>query len=186
MKKKYKLCVIGTSSGGFTALTALIPSFPKNLYPVVIVIHQSETSDNFLVEYLNEKSNMHVKEAESSEKILDGNVYIAPPGYHLLIESDQTLSFSKEEPINFSRPSIDVLFESAAVAYQNRVIGVLLTGANSDGSAGLLCIKEKGGLTIVQDPTTAEAATMPLSAINLMKVDKILNLEDMVTFLVSL
>ncbi|MCS5708829.1 chemotaxis protein CheB [Candidatus Berkiella cookevillensis] len=184
--KKYKAIVIGTSFGGFSVLNNIIPQFPKNFIPIIIVIHLKEDAKSIIAEYLNESSMMQVKEADLGETIQEGVVYIAPPGYHLLIEHDFTLSLSSEGAVNFSRPSIDVLFESAAVAYQSHLIGILLTGANSDGCKGLQSIQKRGGLTIVQDPQTAEAPEMPQAALNMLKIDHILSVDALVPFLRAL
>jgi two-component system chemotaxis response regulator CheB len=138
-----------------------------------------------LIEILNDKSNITIKEADEKEKIEKRTVYIAPPNYHLMIERNKTFSLSIDELVNYARPSIDVLFESAANAYKNKLIGVILTGSNSDGTAGLKKIKEYGGLTIVQDPKTAESAYMPASAIAAIKPDYILSLEDIINLLIK-
>ena len=124
-----------------------------------------------------------VKEVEDGEPIQPGYVYLSPPNYHLMAERKQTLSLSTDSPVNFSRPSIDVLFESASRVYEDKLIGILLTGANKDGSKGLACIHEQGGLTIVQDPNTAESPFMPLAAIEAVKVDYILPEEKIGTLL---
>jgi two-component system chemotaxis response regulator CheB len=186
MKHNYEAVVIGTSSGGLAALSAIIPSLPKDFMPVIIIQHMSEDTENYLPIYLQTISKMHVKEAELNEKIVSGTVYISVPGYHILIEPDHTIAFSIDEKVHFARPSIDVLFESAADAYQDKLIGIILTGANADGSTGLKSIKEAGGLTIVQDPTSAEAAYMPQAAIDATTVDYILTLPQIRDFLIGL
>ena len=180
----YRVVVIGTSAGGFDALrqmfTGLDQSFPL---PVLIVQHMSPGSDDFMARSLNSICGLHVKEAEEKEKIYPGNIYIAPANYHLMVEEDETLSLSTDAKVNFCRPSIDVLFESAADVYHERLIGVILTGANSDGARGLLRIKENGGLTIVQDPVTAEVDIMPRSALNLFGVDYVLPVAKIMPFI---
>ena len=132
---------------------------------------------------MSESCKSRVKQADEKEKIVPAMIYIAPPNYHLLVEDDRTFSLSVDELVNFSRPSIDVLFESAADAYGKRLIGIILTGANSDGSNGLKKIKECGGMAIVQDPESSEADTMPRAAIKATKVDYVLPLEEIGTFL---
>ncbi|MBF0518165.1 MAG: chemotaxis protein CheB, partial [Nitrospirae bacterium] len=121
---------------------------------------------------------LKVKYAEDKEKIQNGFIYIAPPDYHLLIEDDKTFSLSVDPRVNYSRPSIDVLFETAADAFTKHCFGIILTGANSDGSVGLKRIKERGGTTIVQNPESAQYPAMPLAAINESTVDYILNLPE--------
>ncbi len=175
---KYKVVVIGSSAGGMDALRILLAALPKTFaLPILIVQHLSATSDSFLANYLNTQCQLRVKEADEKEKIYHGTVYLAPPNYHLLVEDDETLSLSVEEKVNYARPSIDVLFESAAYAFGKGVIGIVLTGANTDGSRGLSIIKQLGGIAIVQDPDRASVDTMPRAAIAATKVDYILSLE---------
>ena len=128
---------------------------------------------------------MPVEEPEDKDPIIQGHIYIAPPDYHLLVEYG-SFSLSTEEPVIFARPSIDVLFESAAESYGEKAIGVILTGANSDGSHGVAAIKTHGGLVIVQDPVTAEAPAMPESAIKATQIDRILPLSEISPFLVKI
>jgi two-component system chemotaxis response regulator CheB len=183
---KYEAIVIGVSSGGMNAMKVLFALLPKDFnIPIIIVQHMGASSDSQLIEILNDKSNITIKEADEKEKIEKRTVYIAPPNYHLMIERNKTFSLSIDELVNYARPSIDVLFESAANAYKNKLIGVILTGSNSDGTAGLKKIKEYGGLTIVQDPKTAESAYMPASAIAAIKPDYILSLEDIINLLIK-
>ena len=142
-----------------------------------------EDSDGLMTQHLNSLSAVLVKEAEDKEPIQPGILYIAPPGYHLLIEENRSFSLSVDPKVNYTRPSIDVLFDSAADVYEDRVIGVILTGANSDGSRGLGRIKERGGLAIAQDPASAEAAYMPGAAINTNHIDHFLKLQEIGPFL---
>ena len=178
--------VVGVSAGGLRALTQILPKLPKG-YPLAILIvqHRHRDSDNFLIEHLNELSSVCVKEAEPGEAILPAHVYIAPAGYHLLVERDKTLSLSIDPPVNFSIPSIDVLFQSAATCYKSRLVGLILTGANSDGSQGLKLVKDYGGFAIVQAPNTAEVDVMPRAAIDLVDVDKVVPLEELGAFLIQ-
>lgn len=127
-----------------------------------------------------------MKEAEDGENIQPGIVYIAPANYHLLVEKDRNLSLSVDRQVNYSRPAIDVLFETASWAYQKTLVGILLTGASNDGSLGLRSIQEQGGMTVVQDPSTAVAPFMPQSALDLIKVDHLLSLEKISTLLRNL
>lgn len=184
---RFEAVVIGVSAGGLNALSAIIPLLPRDFsLPVIIVQHLHPYADDYLAHYLNEKGQLLVKYAEEKENIAAGVVYLAPPNYHLLIEDNKTFSLSIEGPVNYARPSIDVLFESAADVYGPGLIGIILTGANYDGSQGLKRIKEMGGLTIVQDPRTAEMDSMPKAAIAITKVDHILPLEQIGHFLADL
>lgn len=178
-KIPYDAIVIGTSAGGLDALGIILPGLdPRMPVPILIVQHISASSDSFIVTYFNRLCSLSVKEAEEKELLIPGSVYFAPPDYHVLVENDGTISLSNEEKVNYSRPSIDVLFETASWAYGNRLIGIILTGANWDGAAGLEQIKENGGLTIVQDPKTAAVARMPESAMERFRPDYILPVEE--------
>ena len=166
------------------ALGEIIPELPKDFkVPVIVVQHISADSGDYLPKRLNRISAIRVKEAQENAAILPGTVYIAPAGYHLLIEDDKSFALSGEPPVNYTRPAIDVLFESATHVFEDALIGIILTGANSDGVRGLAKIKATGGLTIVQNPKTAEADTMPLAAIRASKVDHILDLREIVPLL---
>ncbi|MFE3868849.1 chemotaxis protein CheB [Flavobacterium sp. LS2P90] len=183
----YEAIVIGVSSGGMNALKIISLALPIDFkIPIIIVQHVGAHSDSLWIPLLNEKSNLHIKEADEKEKIEKGTIYIAPPNYHLLIENDKTFSLTIDERVNFARPSIDVLFESAAEVYRKKLIGIVLTGANNDGTNGIIRIKECDGLTIIQDPKTAEAPYMPKSAIDAIEADYILALEDIVELLIKI
>lgn len=169
--------MIGTSAGGLDALSQVLPVLRPDLpVPVMVVQHISPSSDSFLIEYLNSLARIEIREAGDKEELMPGIVYFAPPDYHLLVEEDFTLSLSNSEKVHFSRPSIDVLFETASWAYHERLIGVIMTGANWDGAAGLKIIKEAGGFTIAEDPNSAIVPRMPESAIKARKPDMILPL----------
>lgn len=184
---KHKLIVIGTSFGGTKALQTILPVLPGNFpLPIAIVQHLSPDSDNSLVSLLDDLSRIMVKEAEEKESLKPGVAYFAPANYHLLVEEDMTLSLSVEKKVNYSRPAIDVLFESAAYSIGSKVVGIILTGANTDGSCGLNRIKANGGLAIVQSLETAEATAMPQGAIDTVPVDFILPLPEISPFLVNL
>jgi two-component system chemotaxis response regulator CheB len=177
----YEAIVIGVSSGGMNALNYIFSTLPADFsIPIIIVQHVSTRSDNEWINLLNDKSNLTIKEADEKEKIEPGNVYIAPANYHLLIEKDKTFSLTIDERVNYARPSIDVLFETAAEAYKNKLIGMVLTGSNNDGTLGIKRIKECGGLAIIQDPVTAESSYMPTSAIAAIDPDYILSLEEII------
>lgn len=184
---KYEAIVIGVSSGGMNALKNIFSMLPKDFgISIVVVQHVGARSDNEWIRHLNNKSRMPIKEADEKEKIESGKAYIAPANYHLLVEKDKTFTLTVDERVNFARPSIDVLFESAAEAYTNSMIGIVLTGANSDGTKGAQRIQELGGLTIVQDPETAEASYMPASAIAAITPDHILPLEKIIALLIKI
>lgn len=161
-----KLILIGCSAGGFDSLKALLPALPAEASgSVVIVLHIASHAEEALPVYFSTQCKLPVKEVEDKESIRPGTVYFAPPGYHVLVEADRSFSLSVEEPVLFSRPSIDVLFESAAVALKRNVLGVILSGANSDGSHGLRRVLDEGGAGLVEDPRTAIYPTMPEAAI---------------------
>lgn len=180
----YEAVVIGVSAGGMKALRVVFAGLDSRFdTPIVIVQHRMESSDNYFITYLDERCRLKVKEAEEKERITKGMIYIAPANYHLLIEKGGTFSLTVDEPVKFSRPSVDVLFETAARAYKSRLIGVILTGANSDGSAGIVKVKAEGGLTIAQNPETAFSPIMPQAAIATGSIDFILELADIPVFL---
>jgi two-component system chemotaxis response regulator CheB len=183
----HEVIVIGASSGGLKALKVLLSVLPSDFnLPLVVVHHIGPYSDSYWIKNLNKICALNVKEADEKEKIVKGNVYTAPPNYHLLVETDCTFSLSVDERINYARPSIDVLFESAARAYKSKLIGIILTGSNNDGALGMKTIKEQGGLAIVQDPLTAESSEMPRSAIKATSVDYILSLEKITEVLLQI
>lgn len=163
--------VIGASAGGVVALSALLPQLqPAAGYSALVVLHLRRERDSLLPHLFARQCAMRVREAEDKEPVRPGHIYFAPPDYHLLVEcggarEDVWLSLSVDEPEHFSRPSIDVLFESAAECWRERLVGILLSGANEDGARGLSCIARAGGLTIVQDPADAEVPRMPTAAL---------------------
>ena len=182
----YKAIVIGTSYGGLEALKTLLPKLGSGFpLPVIVVLHIGEHNNETFLTYMDSICTLSVKEAESHEKINPGYVDFAPPNYHLLIESDFTFSLTTDHKHNFSRPSIDILFESAAWVYTHRLIGVVLTGANSDGAQGLKMIKDFGGMSIVQDPNSALSPAMPRAALKIAKPEYQLNLEDIAVKLIE-
>jgi two-component system chemotaxis response regulator CheB len=187
MQRRYEAVVMGLSAGGMDALKGFIPALPAEFsLPIAIAQHNSESSDGFLAEYLNQLGPLAVKEAEDKEPLCSGRVYIAPAGYHLLIELDRTFSLSVDPRVNYCCPSIDVLFESAVDAFEESLIGVVMTGANRDGSHGLKTIKERGGCAVVQNPETAETRHMPQAALDATPVDHVVNLEELAPLLVEL
>ncbi len=183
----YEAIVIGASAGGLQALKTLLSALPASFpFPIAIVQHITERSESVLAELLNQVSQIAVKEAEDKEPLSSGTAYLAPPGYHLLIEPDHCLSLSVDERVNHACPSIDVLFESAADAFGEALIGIILTGANVDGAQGLKTIKDHGGLAIVQNPDSAESPAMPKAALAATKVDHIVNLDQLSPLLLQL
>lgn len=158
--------VIGASAGAVQALLKILPALPADYpAPVLVAVHVPPDRDNVLVPLLQSRCRVRVKEAEDKEPVAAGVVYFAPSDYHLLVERDGSLALSSDELVNYSRPSIDVLFESAADAYGAGLTGIILTGANSDGAAGLQAVATTGGETIVEDPRHAYAPTMPEAAL---------------------
>jgi two-component system chemotaxis response regulator CheB len=184
MLTEYDAIVIGASAGGFAALAKILPQLPTTLPQAVVVVqHLHPQGGEYLVEFLRQHCALTVKEAEDKEPIKPGVIYVAAAQYHLLIERDRSFSLSIDDKVNFSRPSIDVLFESAATAFGPRLIGVVLTGANADGAIGLASIKARGGLSIVQNPATAEVPFMPQAAISQSPPDHTLDLEGIAQLL---
>lgn len=174
--------VIGASAGALDALSVILPSLPSDFrLPVFVVVHVPPDRKSALAELFQAKCRVAVREVEDKEPIANGTVYFAPPDYHLLIESDKSLSLAADEPVLFSRPSIDVLFESAADAYGPTLLGVILTGANQDGARGLQIIVEAGGHALIQSPEEAFARTMPEAAIALCPEAEILSLGAILT-----
>lgn len=174
-----KIVAIGASLGGLRAVQMTLADLPAQLTGIILIVqHRSADSDGTLAELLQGGVRVPVHEAEDKMRLTPGCIYLAPPDYHLLVD-EQRLALSTEPPVNYARPSIDVLFEAVAAAYGPAVVGVLLTGANDDGARGLAAIKRRGGLTIAQDPRTAEAPAMPRAAIESKAADYILPLEEM-------
>lgn len=166
--KRIDAIVMGGSAGALDVLRQLLAGLPPTLrIPVIVVLHLPANVPGMSHEVLQQFSPLRMKQAEDKEAIAPGIVYFAPPGYHLLVESHGHFALSVDQPVHFSRPAIDVLFESACDAYTPHLLGVLLTGASQDGAAGLQAIHEMGGVTMVQTPTTAEAAVMPTAALAL-------------------
>ena len=184
--QQYEAVVIGVSFGGFDALQTILPALKEDFpMPVVVVQHHDPLADDFLATHLDGLCRVRVKEAEEKEMLAPGTVYLAPANYHLLIEDDKSLSLSMEEKVNYCRPAIDVLFESATDAYGARLIGIILTGANTDGSNGMKKIIEHGGLAVVQDPENAVSKIMPAAALAATNTEHILPLEKIASFLNS-
>jgi two-component system chemotaxis response regulator CheB len=178
--------VIGASAGAIEALSAILPALPRDYpLPVMVVVHLPAGKPNLLPELFRDRCQLTVKEAEDKEPIQPGHIYFAAPDYHLLVEGDRKLSLSADEPVLFSRPSIDVLFESAADAYGEKLVGVVLTGASSDGTGGVEAILGRGGQALVQSPETAQSSLMPRSAIERSPSARALRLEQISSFLTT-
>ena len=186
-EKKYQAVVVGASAGGIMAIKTLLQGLPENFpLPLLIVQHISPEGDHGMDRLLGKTSLLLVKEADEQESIEPGTAYLAPANYHMLVEPDKTISLSAEQPVSYARPSVDLLFESAALAYGSALIAVVLTGANRDGSNGLKIVKEMGGLVIVQDPHDAEVDSMPLAAIEAVKPDYVVKLAGLAGLLLKL
>ncbi len=182
----YQLVTIGCSMGGMQALQTIFQALPADFpLPITVVQHRYKTSNEGLPQFLRRHSKLNVVDTTDKEWLKPGTVYLAPANYHLLVERGE-LSLSVDEKVEYSRPSIDVMFESAADAYGSGVIGVVLTGANSDGARGAVRIKKRGGFVIAQDPKTAESPAMPQAAVDATRVDRILPLDRIGPFLVEL
>jgi len=179
--------VIGASAGGIEALTVLLPALSKTqLLSVFVVLHLPRERPSLLVEIFKPKCAMQVMEAQDKEPIAPGTIYFATPDYHLLIDKGPQLALSADELVNYSRPSIDVLFEAAADIYRRRLLGIVLSGGNDDGAAGLQAIVRAGGIAVVQAPASAQVAAMPLAAIRRGNVDYVLPLDQIAELLRAL
>lgn len=168
----FELVVVGTSLGGLDALNVLLTGLPKHFPASVAVVQHRHKNENTLSFFLQQHSALPLREPEDKEVIVPGHIYLAPADYHLLVEPG-SFALSTEAPVEYARPSIDVLFESAADAYAEKVIGIILTGSNQDGAQGLAKIKAHGGLAVVQEPATAFSRSMPEAALAKLSVDAI-------------
>ena len=185
--QKYKAIVVGASAGGLYAISYIVEKLPQRYpLPIIVVQHRAKDQKDLLEEVLQSKSRIRIKQADEKESIESNIVYIAPPDYHLLIEKDETFSLSSDVPVHFSRPSINVLFETAAKVFTNTLIGIILTGASSDGAAGIVAVKNHGGLTIAQDPVEAQFPFMPTASIETKEVQHIWILPEIQNFLLKI
>lgn len=183
-RSPFQAIVMGASAGGLEALRIVLSGLPASFpVPILVVQHLAADSDSYVPIFLSSRTALQVKEGEDKEPLAAGVVYVAPPNYHLLVEADETLSLCAGAKINFSRPAIDVLFESAAEVFASGLIGVILTGANHDGAKGLARIKSVGGVGIVQDPQSAHARAMPQAALAATAVDYVLPLDEIAPLL---
>lgn len=182
--KKIGALIIGGSAGSLDVLLKVLPQINHQLnFPIVIVIHRKQGTDSLLADLLAHRTNLNVKEADEKEPIINGHIYIAPSDYHLLIEKNFTFSLDYSEKINYSRPSIDVTFHSASDAYGHRLACLLLSGSNADGVNGLIFAKRNGGITLAQDPNSAQVAYMPEQAILRANVSGVLKIEEMANYI---
>ncbi|MCD1295226.1 chemotaxis protein CheB [Methanocella sp. CWC-04] len=183
---QFDIVAIGTSAGGLKALTEVLSNLPKDFpVPILIVQHLDPRHKSLMAEILQRHSDMNIKEAEDGEDIKNSTVYIAPPNRHMLT-TDKKIELTKTEFVHFSRPSIDLLFDSVAADYKDRAIAVILTGSGMDGAIGIKAIKENGGTTIAQDSRTSEYFSMPDTAIKTGSIDFILPLNEIAGALVKL
>lgn len=179
--------VIGVSAGAVQALSRILPALPDGYpIPVLVVVHVPADRTDLMAPLFQAKCRLAVKEAEDKEPIRAGSVYFGPSDYHMLVEADRTLSLSADEPVHFSRPSIDVLFQSAAEAYGAGLVGVILTGANEDGADGLAAIAAVQGVTLVEDPSAAFATAMPSAALERCAGAQVMSLDAIADYLVGL
>jgi two-component system chemotaxis response regulator CheB len=175
---------IGASAGGVQALCELLPALSPDLQAAVfVVLHLPRDRPSLLVDVFSRKCELAVREAEDKEPVMPGTVYFAPSNYHLLVDAGPQLALSADDLVNLSRPSIDVLFDSAAQVYREHLLGIILSGANEDGAEGLAAVHDAGGLTVVQEPQTAQSSTMILSALERRPVDLVLDLQGIAELL---
>ena len=187
LRARIDCIVIGCSAGGVEALAELLPALPVTFRPtVLIVLHLPRERPSLLVQIFEKRCARPVREAEDKEPIEPGTIYFAPPDYHLLVEKDRQIALSADEPVHFSRPSIDVLFESAADVYGERLLGIILTGGNEDGAAGLHAVHQAGGVTVVQQPDSAQVPLMVVSALQRGPADFVLPLPEIAQLLGAL
>jgi two-component system, chemotaxis family, protein-glutamate methylesterase/glutaminase len=187
LRERIDAVVIGASAGGVEALSVLIPALPFDaLAAVFVVLHLPRDRPSLLADIFGRKSALKVREAEDKEPVQPGTLYFAPNNYHLLIDDGPQLALSVDDLVHHSRPSIDVLFESAADVYGKRLLGIILTGANEDGARGLASVHDAGGMTIVQDPSTALSPQMVNAALKLQTPDFVLPLSGIAAMLATL
>jgi two-component system, chemotaxis family, protein-glutamate methylesterase/glutaminase len=185
-RRRIEAVVIGGSAGSVAALGRLLPGLPAGFPPVLVVVHVPPSSASLWVDLFATRCAMRVCEAEAFEPIERGSIYFAPADYHLLVEPDHRCALSVEPPLHFSRPAIDVLFESAADVYGAGLVGVVLTGASGDGAEGLRAVHAAGGVALVEDPAAAEVQTMPRAALHAVPSARVLSLATVLAELLSL
>ena len=184
-QKKYKAIVIGGSAGSFPVISDILASLEKDKVniPIIMGLHRLKNIRHGFVEALDIKSNIPIVEPRDKEAIESGKAYLAPANYHLMVEVGYSFSLSTGPMVKYSRPSIDILLKSAALTYGDSLVGILVSGANTDGADGMKAIKECSGYTIVQDPKEATITTMPDSAINTTQIDQVLKVDEIINFI---
>lgn len=184
LNNNFKAIVIGGSAGSFQGITRILAQVPNDFpLPIIMCLHRLKHVRNGFIEALSIKSIKDIIEPFDKESIKRGNVYLAPANYHLSVELGHNFSLSTEEMVNNSRPSIDITMETAAFTYRNKLIGILLSGANKDGARGMKKIQSNGGVTVVQNPAECMIDTMPTAALNTTKIDYTLSVDDIIGFL---
>jgi len=183
VNSNFKIVVIGGSAGSLEVLLNMLPQLEFTNFPIVIVLHRMVGEDSALEELIGARAILPVQIVEDKTELWPGYVYVAPSDYHLLFEKNRTLSLDLSPKVTHSRPSIDVTFESAADAYGKNVVGILLSGANHDGTRGLELIRDNGGQIIVQDPLTAQMPFMPNFAIEKLNPELVYDVDEIVRFL---
>jgi two-component system chemotaxis response regulator CheB len=182
-----KLLLIGGSAGSLTVLFQLLPSLKTHVnFAIVLVLHRKNSGDSSLSDLLSIKSTIPVKEIDDKDLIRPGNIYLAPADYHVLIERDKSFSLDDSEKVNFSRPSLDVTFESAAEVYGPHLTAIILSGANEDGTQGMLAIKKAGGKLVAQSPISAQMPVMPQNAITRNQIEIVLMPEEISKYIGSI
>jgi two-component system chemotaxis response regulator CheB len=183
----YKAVIIGGSAGSFQIVTRILNSLSPNFpVPILLCLHRLKHVRSGFVEALSLKANIPVTEPFDKEQLKAGHAYLAPANYHMFLELANRIALSTDDPVNHSRPSIDLSFITAANAYRDKLIGIILSGANRDGAFGLKKVADNGGVTIVQDPTESEVKTMPDAALQLTKVDYVYSTDQIIKFLQKL
>ncbi len=183
----YKAIMIGGSAGSFQVVTKIVASLPKDYpLPVMLCLHRLKHVRSGFVEALSIKSQMPIIEPDDKDPIKSGRIYLAPANYHMYVELGNKFALSTEDVVNHSRPAIDLSFFTAAYNYKNKLVGIILSGANKDGALGLKSVKDAGGLTIVQDPNECQVPTMTLASMNATNVDHVFSTQKIINFLLNL
>ena len=183
-KDKFKAIVIGGSAGSFQVVTRILAEIDEKMdVPIILCLHRLKHIRNGFVEALLIKSKRPIVEPVDKEKIKKGIVYLAPANYHLFVELGFQFALSTEDMVNNSRPAIDLTFDTASYVYKDKILGIMLSGANKDGAWGMKKLKERGGYTLVQDPAECTINTMTTAAINITQIDQVLKTENIIRFL---
>lgn len=187
LQSDYKAIAIGGSAGSFQGIIKILSQIPEDFsVPIIVAMHRLKHVRHGFLEVVSMKSRLKIVEPDDKESIRKGTVYLAPANYHMSVELGNYFALSTEEMVNSSRPSIDITLASAAYVYRHKLIGILLSGANRDGGLGMKAIKDKGGLTIVQEPSECLMETMPRAALSLTTIDYVLTVDNIVEFLTEL